>query len=93
MADPKVMHILSQASFKTSEINKADGQHQHHRFELTDVAFEMLVLLYKTGTVKHHVFVVINKIQDRNGLFNSSFQRALKITLNDLKRVNRLFRA
>ncbi|MBQ8023307.1 MAG: hypothetical protein IJ254_03465, partial [Succinivibrio sp.] len=30
-------------------------------------------------------FCVINKIQDRNGLFNSSFQRALKITLNDLK--------
>ena len=56
VADPKVMHILSQTCFKTKVI-KADGQHQHHRFELTDVAFEMLVLLYKSGTVKHHGYV------------------------------------
>uniref|UniRef100_UPI00402AB9C9 DUF6431 domain-containing protein n=1 Tax=Succinivibrio sp. TaxID=2053619 RepID=UPI00402AB9C9 len=56
MADPKVTHILSQACFKTRVI-KADEQHQHHRFELIDVAFEMLVLLYKAGTVKHHGYV------------------------------------
>lgn len=56
VADPKVMHILSQTCFKTKVI-KADGQYQHHRFELTDVAFEMLVLLYKSGTVKHHGYV------------------------------------
>lgn len=56
VADPKVMHILSQACFKTRVI-KTDEQNQHHRFELTDVAFEMLVLLYREGTVKHHGYV------------------------------------
>ena len=56
VADPKVMHILSQACFKTRVI-KAGELHQHHRFELTDVAFERLALLYKAGTVKRHGYV------------------------------------
>ena len=32
------------------------------------------------------------KIQDRNGLFNSRFQRTFKIMLNDLKGQNILYR-
>ena len=51
---------------------------------LTDNNFFIRVLA-ETISFPYLVFVVINKIKDRNGLFNSSFLRAFKLMLNELK--------